>query len=243
MNSNYFHLLKINVSRKILELSLFSDFEELELIIWNYLWKSELYWLVSNKLLIGELKSNVKLTYRGNKCTTDKGKHSERRDVLYKTFIRTIRRYLCNMFEDEFRDFSKIKKTDSDLFKRNVTTFYEKYFKDWATFQMDASEDEHEHFCYILGVLITSKVSFPSKTDEMKKQLYLFRSILKKFWSTSYPQFFLTKLVPEFFRLMNISGAISKCIEVYPKLNQSKDAYFQIVDSIIDFKVNPFLLK
>ena len=42
---------------------------------------------------------------------------------------------------------------------------------------------------------------------------------------------------------MKNSGAILKCIEAYPKLNQSKDAYFQIVDSIIDFKVNPFLLK
>ena len=34
------------------------------------------------------------------------------------------------MFEDEFRDFSKIKKTDYDLYKTNVTAFYDKYFRD-----------------------------------------------------------------------------------------------------------------
>ena len=85
------------------------------------------------------------------------------------------------MFEDEFRDFSKIKKTDSELFKANVITFYDKFFREWAVSQMNANENEHSHFCYILGILITNKVSFSSKTEEMKKQLFLFRSMLKKF--------------------------------------------------------------
>ena len=67
--------------------------------------------------------------------------------------------------------------------------------------------------------------------------------MLKKFCSTSYPKFFSSKLIPELFALMKSSGVISKCIKAYPKLNQSREAYVQIVESIVDFKVNPYLLK
>ena len=108
---------------------------------------------------------------------------------------------------------------------------------------MGVSKNDQEYFCFLLGVLITNKVSFPSKTEEMKKQLYLFQFMLKKFCSASYPKFFSSKLIPEFFALMKSSGVISKCIKAYPKLNQSREAYIQIVDSIVDFKENPYLLK
>ena len=108
---------------------------------------------------------------------------------------------------------------------------------------MDVREREHEHFCFILGVLITNKVSFSSKTEEMKKQLFLFRSMLKKFCKNTYHQFFVSSFVARFFKLLQLSGLIEKLLKTYPKLSQSFDSYLKIAASIAEFEENPRLLQ
>lgn len=44
----------------------------------------------------------IKLNYKGHKHMNDKGKNAERRDVAYKTFIRSVRRFMSQVFANEF---------------------------------------------------------------------------------------------------------------------------------------------
>ena len=62
----------------------------------------------------------VNLSYRGNKHRFGKGKNAERRDVLYKNFIRATRRYLWSMFEKEFDTSLMPIYKPSEVFKKNV---------------------------------------------------------------------------------------------------------------------------
>ena len=155
-------------------------------LIWFYSCIVSLIQFTNNESCLAELKSEVKLSYRGQKNFTDKGINAERRDVLYKTFTRTIRRYLSSMFEKEFKLFHKIRKSDSELFKQKINEFYNKYFREWAKSQMNFNEKEQESLWFTLSVLITNKVSFPNKSDDMKKQLWLFRTMNKTFHSNWY---------------------------------------------------------
>ena len=93
---------------------------------------------------------------------------------------------MSDIFEKEFDGLDKIKKTDSELFKQKVEEFYNKYFRESAQSLMNWSEVDHENLCFMLSVLITNKVSFPHKSEEMKKKLFLFRSMSKSYCTTSY---------------------------------------------------------
>ena len=69
----------------------------------------------------------VNLSYREQKNMFTKGVNAERRDVLYKSFIRATRRYLWTMFGNEF-DISLIPlRKPSEIYKKNVRTFYQKF--------------------------------------------------------------------------------------------------------------------
>ena len=46
--------------------------------------------------------NEINLNYKGHKNMWEKGKNAERRDVVYKTFIRSVRRYLWSLFSSKF---------------------------------------------------------------------------------------------------------------------------------------------
>ena len=70
------------------------------------------------------LNTSVKLDFRGHKNMFPKGKNAERRDVLYKNFIRATRRYLWEMFEKDFDVSLMPIGKPSDLYQQNVEKFY-----------------------------------------------------------------------------------------------------------------------
>ena len=59
----------------------------------------------------------VNLEYRGNKSNFSKGKFAERYDVICKTLIRAVRRYLWELFEKQFDVSILSKGKPSDLYK------------------------------------------------------------------------------------------------------------------------------
>ena len=174
---------------------------------------------------------------------TVKGSHAERRDVLYKTFVRSVRRYLSSTLEKEFASFKQEKKLTSALYKQLVIDFYNKYLKETATTKMNLSLKDQERLCFLLSILIANKVSFPSKTGEMARQINTFRLMLQKFSSKLYPQFFSIALVPELFSLLEASGIVDKLLLSHPNLNASKDSYLRVLNNIINFRENSRLLK
>ena len=58
-----------------------------------------------------------------------------------------------------------------------------------------------------------------------------------------YEKFFAIDTIREFFRAMAISGITNSMIEAYPKLNESKEMYQKISQSIQDFNTAKTLIK
>ena len=185
----------------------------------------------------------VNLSYRGNKHRFEKGKNAERRDVLYKNFIRATRRYLWSLFEKEFDTSLMPIYRPSELFKQNVKTFYEKYFKQFVGNEITSNEKNEEEVCFIISTILTNKYSFPYKTDKHRKYMAQFESINQKFSKISYERFFILRNISEIFNILIESGIVNQIVDTYPKLSESRDSYLKTAKSIVDFKTTKELMK
>lgn len=74
----------------------------------------------------GNIKG-ISLSYQGNKTNWNKGKLSERKDVLYKTLFRAIRRFMQQLFAKESGlEFPKTN-ASYDEYTPKVLQFHHKY--------------------------------------------------------------------------------------------------------------------
>ena len=185
----------------------------------------------------------IKLNYKGHKHMNEKGKNAERRDVAYKTFLRSVRRYLWELFSKKY-DIRKLNGRNRSLFfKEFVTDFYNENFKSCALATLTLNEEKEENLKFVLSILLSEKNSFPSKTTPMRNLMLLTKSCMKKFDSKDYTRFLMFDGVSDMFKIIYETGLVHKIIEVYPKLNSSKDSYLKVVDNIINFSKTKTLLQ
>ena len=92
----------------------------------------------------------VNLNYKGNKHYRGKGTNAERIDILYKNFLRSIRRYLWHMFTSEY-DIKQIKgwKQSREAYIKYLKEFYEKHFQKCFHQIYNPSEKDEEIFIEI----------------------------------------------------------------------------------------------
>ena len=172
-----------------------------------------------------------------------KGRYAERRDVLYKCFIRATRRYLWEMFEKDF-DVSQMPfGRPSKLFQQNVKKFYEKHFRQFEDPTISRSIDKEDSICELLGVILTKNYSYSNRTNRYRAIATSFQAAYKKFSIVAYVRLFRTEYVCELFKILKDSGVIHKMIQAYPKLSESNDSYLRVLDSIVDFNKTNRLLK
>ena len=185
----------------------------------------------------------INLTYRGHKHMFVKGVNAERRDVLYKNFIRALRRYLWTMFDRDF-DFSQnaTSKTSAE-FKQNVKIFYEKYFRPFANEEITSNDVIEEEVCFIISTILSKKYSFKYKSDKRQRFRSQFEKLNKAFSIDDYERFFFKNYVSDVFEMFVKSGVVDKMIEAYPKLSDSRDSYLRIAQSIVEFKTTKTLIK
>ena len=179
----------------------------------------------------------IKLNYKGHKHMNDKGKNAERRDVAYKTFIRSVRRYFWEVFTKQFDTVYLQGEDCPKIFKHFVTQFYNDHFKSHSTSHMLLSDHDEENLIFILRILISDKYSYFTKSEALKKPTQLMKSLMKSFNSGDYKKFFLIPGVSELFKLMIRAGFVDRIINAYPKLASSKDSYLKIANNIAEFKV------
>ena len=188
-------------------------------------------------------QENIKLNYKGHKHMNDKGRNAERRDVAYKTFIRSVRRYLWEIFTKQFgKEFMK-NDNWAQLYSDFVTQFYNEHFKPHVAVHMNMNAKEEENMIFILKILISDKYSFYTKSEALKRPTLLIKSLMKSFRSVEYKRFFMTWGVSELFRTMFETGFIDRIINAYPKLTTSKDSYEKIANNIANFKTTKNLLQ
>lgn len=66
---------------------------------------------------------------------------------------------------------------------------------------------------------------------------------MKSFDSKNYKKLLLCEGISTIFRLISEAGFVDKIIEVYPKLNSSRDSYLKVADNMINFPESKTLLQ
>ena len=149
----------------------------------------------------------VNLTYKGQKHMSTKGVNSERRDVLYKSLMRATRRYLWNLFENEF-DISQMPvNKPSEIYKQNVRSLYEKFFfRSFANDEIISNEEKEEDICFVIATILSNKYSFPNKTYKHRRFIAQFENVNHKFSKSAYEKFFRINNISNVFEMFLKSG-------------------------------------
>ena len=189
------------------------------------------------------LNEVVNLAYRGNKHTHIWGKNSERRDVLYKNFLRATRRFLWSIFEKEY-DTTKYRYFKaSNLYKTHVEEFYSKHFKRYVNTESNMNEERHKDICFALSIILTKNFSFPNKTTKQMKFANGLNKVCLRFALSEFKKVLAKEYIRDFFRVFKESGFLDLMLDTYPVLTKFKKMYYLVVDSIQDFECTQELMK
>ena len=172
-------------------------------------------------------------------CKTDpespRSIHSERRDVIQKNLIRSVRRYLWTQFSKMFDLKSIGKKKYNDIYKKKWLTFYNEFIKKNSTTGLSLSEEEHEHAWFLTSVILTNKYYYPTPNAEQTRVINLFKNITKRYSVRNYHKFIADKIMRLLFKMMKEGQIIDKIIQTNPKFVCTPEIYYKAFDDIINF--------
>ena len=173
----------------------------------------------------------MKLNYKGNKNSKEKNKYSEVPEVLKKNLIRSLRRYLKELYTTD-NDLNKA--SMSPLARRErVRTLYEKRLKSQALNASNLSENKELGVLHVLSILIQEGISFRSDTICHRKLKFNLGKLIRTYSKKMYQR---VKKVDGFIQLLILvkqAGHLEKMIEAYPILAKSKEAYQDAMENMI----------
>ena len=174
----------------------------------------------------------MKLNYKGNKNHKEKNEYSEAPEVLKKNLIRSLRRYLTQIYTIEYGDLKKANKSASAK-RARVQMLYEKHFKSQTCSALGLSNDEELGVLHVLSMFTPEGISFRNDTKNYRSIKYNLRKLIKTYSKRMYR---LVINVDGFKQLLNLvkqSGHLVKIIETYPILTKSKEAYEEAMENMI----------
>jgi len=186
-------------------------------------------------------KDNWNVFHPKNITADDKNKpfkaqYAERRDLVYKTFLRNIRRYLWDLFVSQNQPFPKlIAKKGCPKFRFVLIEFWKKNFKGWINSKSLEIESNSFTFLEALSSLMTKSYILPKKSWESKKFVRQLRDCLYTFSPTSYKKLCKRNKFCEVIKVLRDSGIINKMIYEHTNVKNAAERYFEAVDSIINF--------
>ena len=177
--------------------------------------------------------SEVNLSYRGQKNNIEKGKFAERSDVILKTLLRTMRRFLWQIFKAENEDKNFIKKSSSE-FNSAIVEFYKKHLEPFSDAVQGYNKAMEGRMVFYMSALMTNHYIYKSnESNDCKRVLSLMKKIMKTFSNSSYCRLFKIQNFKNVILLIKTSGLASQMIEAYPKLKQSQEAYENAIEFIM----------
>ena len=186
--------------------------------------------LAYNKSTIAS--SDLKLNYKGNKNHREKNKYSEAPEVLKKNLIRSLRRYLTQLYTSDYNHLNKPNKS-MQARKMRVQTFYEKHFKSQTCSALGLSDDEELGVLHVLSMFTPEGISFRNDTKNYRNIKYNLNKLIKTY-SKKLSQSVIA--VDGFKHLLNLvkqAGHMDKMIEAYSILAKSKEAYEDAMQNMI----------
>ena len=178
----------------------------------------------------------VKQKYKGNRIDSSKGVHSERRDILHKNLIRSIRRYLWTQFQSE-HDVSKFgSRKHSDIYEQWAKSFYQRFLKSKTIVGEELSEEQDQKACFIFSIVMSTNFYFSKMNSQQIKLASLFKTILKSYSVRNYHKFILLPEVKTIMRMLYESKIIGQIIKEYSCLSKSSETYTQAFLDLLSFE-------
>ena len=174
----------------------------------------------------------MKPNYRGNKNHKKKNKYSETPEVLKKNLIRSLKRYLTELYFSEYGDLKKSNKS-APAKRARVQMLYEKHFKSQTCSALLLSNDEELGVLHVLSLLSPEPISFRDDTSDYRSIKYNLNKLIKVYSKRMYK---LVVNVDGFKHLLDLvkqAGHMDKMIKAYPILAKSKEAYEEVMESMI----------
>ena len=126
---------------------------------------------------------------------------------------------------------------------KQTQSFYNKYLKHFFE-ELHLSEFiKEELIMEILAVFISGDIFTPKRIEDTKQATTLLKQALRKFSPKIYTKLFEYKWVQYLFQLLKASGIIEGMLNSNVHLKMWKEAYINRVDSIINFRTQPKLMK
>ena len=173
-----------------------------------------------------------------------KAVHAERKDVIYKSLLRNVKRFLWKKFLSEAGPikFSK-RKRGWNLFKEKVGIFYEKHFKEHFQESLKSDEITEDLIKEVLGCFLNLYIITPERSQTTKLYTRPLRKAMKSFSPFVYSELFEFRWIQYFFQLLKSWGIIEEILESCVNLKMWKDSYERAVESIISYQSHKTLIK
>lgn len=162
-----------------------------------------------------------------------KGCHAERKDVISKTYMRTIRRYLWELFTNKYDIEDVPCNRPSEQLDNYVKDFFQEHFISSWEFIKNYSESKESLLLELLLILMTDNYSIKKKHPKMIRVRGLIKKAMKSYLIPTYTRLMKSEVFQEIVVLLTKSGLIDKMISSYPRLNESKQIYLEFNNSII----------
>lgn len=178
--------------------------------------------------------------YRGKRKTATKGTNAERYDVVYKTLLRSLRRYLWNIFTATYFIDEK-KKNKPKNYNDCLISFYDNVLKPEDGQEADISDKQKKMIIYTLNSLMCTKFRIKRDSCIQRNLSSTLNSCLKDFSTQKYRNLFRNEGVRLLFLLIQNRGIIDKMLLTYSHLDTSRENYYKAVKKIANFSKDEIL--
>ena len=173
-----------------------------------------------------------------------KAAFAERKDVIYKTLLRNIRRFLWKKFSQDNKGIRFSKRTRGWLtFKAKLDIFYKEYFQKSSDQILPEEGIEESLMKEILASFMSSIIILPKRNEITKKWSLAISKAIKRFSIEIYSNLFEIRESQLFFKIMRDSGIFDEILNSWSNLQMSMDAYNRAINSVIEYNIYKSLIK
>jgi len=105
-----------------------------------------------------------------------KAEHGDRRDVVYKTLLRSLRRHLWNLFKAQNSPLPKMRKNRAcPQFYTLLQKFFKNLFSTEVLEKFTKNEEEQEYIMEMFAAIMTKSYITPDRSEEIKMYTHLLK--------------------------------------------------------------------
>ena len=176
-------------------------------------------------------QKNIKVNYIGNKNKKEKGQYSEIPEVLNKNLIRSIRRYLNELYGPYNSKLSDSKFNEKKIM--SVESFYEIHMKSQSQQASDLSKDDELKVLHFISVFLRLKTTININCSKHKNLSTNLNKLMKTYQSKIFRSIKSMQGFKQLLTIMREAGMIARMLESYPSLAKCKDSYEAQITSLI----------